>query len=123
MKELTGEWIAKAENDYIVANREFTADPPVYDAACFHAQQCVEKLLKAILQEKDIPFPKTHDLTMLVDACTDAIPSLKDKRDAITKLSIYAVDVRYPGNAITEEEARECVSILQGLKPELSDLI
>jgi HEPN domain-containing protein len=31
---------------------------PNYDAACFHAQQCAEKYLKALLQEKEIEFGK-----------------------------------------------------------------
>lgn len=123
MKEITGEWLEKAEEDYIVANREYSTDPPVYNAVCFHAQQCIEKLLKAILQENEILFPKTHDLTMLVDACAELIPALKEDRDAITRLSIYAVDVRYPGTAVSEKEAGECIAILQDLKPKLKDLL
>jgi HEPN domain-containing protein len=38
---------------------------PNYDAACFHAQQCVEKYLKARLQEAGIVFTKTHNLIFL----------------------------------------------------------
>ena len=49
MKKLTKEWIDKAEDDFIVANREYKAKTPVYDAVCFHAQQCVEKLYESIL--------------------------------------------------------------------------
>jgi HEPN domain-containing protein len=41
------EWLVKADADYVTANRELRARKmPNYDAACFHAQQCVEKLLK-----------------------------------------------------------------------------
>ena len=40
MKELTKEWIEKAEGDFRVASREYKTHPPVYDAVCFHAQQC-----------------------------------------------------------------------------------
>ena len=44
------EWIQKAEGDYHSAQREYRARKnPNYDAACFHAQQCVEKYLKAVL--------------------------------------------------------------------------
>ena len=35
---------------------------PNYDGVCFHAQQCIEKYLKAKLVEADIDFPKTHNL-------------------------------------------------------------
>ena len=49
MNEVVREWIDKAEGDYLTATREVGADPPNYDAACFHAQQCIEKLLKGLL--------------------------------------------------------------------------
>lgn len=48
MPSLSQEWIQKAEGDYATAIREYRARKlPNYDAACFHAQQCVEKYLKA----------------------------------------------------------------------------
>ena len=44
MKPLTREWVEKAENDWGSLNREIRARKnPNYDAACFFAQQCVEK--------------------------------------------------------------------------------
>src|SRR5262245_6490438 len=56
MKPLTHEWIGKAEGDFATARREVRArKAPNYDAACFHAQQCVEKYLKALLQETASP--------------------------------------------------------------------
>lgn len=39
---------------------------PNYDAVCFHSQQCVEKYLKALLQEYNIAFGKIHDLPVLL---------------------------------------------------------
>lgn len=57
MKPITREWVDKAEGDYIAAQREVRARKnPVYDAACFHAQQCAEKYLKARLTEAGIRF-------------------------------------------------------------------
>lgn len=48
MNPLTVEWVNKAEGDFTTALRELRArKSPNYDAACFHAQQCVEKYLKA----------------------------------------------------------------------------
>ncbi len=43
MNRLTGEWIQKAEEDYLVAEREHVQAPPALNAVCFHCQQCVEK--------------------------------------------------------------------------------
>ena len=68
MKPLTREWVEKAEGDFATASRELRArKAPNYDAACFHAQQCVEKYLKACLQEADVAFGRTHNLSALLD--------------------------------------------------------
>ena len=57
MQLLTHEWVEKAEGDFATLQREMRARRlPNYDAACFHAQQCVEKYLKARLQEANTPF-------------------------------------------------------------------
>lgn len=64
MQPLTIEWITKAEGDLATAWRELRArKSPNYDSACFHAQQCAEKYLKASLQEAGSPFGKTHNLS------------------------------------------------------------
>jgi len=67
MKPLTREWVEKAEGDFATARRELRArKDPNYDAACFHAQQCVEKYLKACLQEEDLSFGRIHNLSALL---------------------------------------------------------
>jgi len=44
MKTLAREWVKKAEGDFNTLLREVHArKAPNFDAACFHAQQCVEK--------------------------------------------------------------------------------
>jgi len=59
MKPLTCEWVAKAEGDFATASREIRVrKSPNYDAVCFHAQQCAEKYIKALLQEDEVPFGK-----------------------------------------------------------------
>jgi HEPN domain-containing protein len=43
----------------------------------FHAQQAVEKLIKALLAELNVPFEKTHDLSRLkklLDAAGESLP-------------------------------------------------
>ena len=50
MKRLVAEWIEKAEGDFHSLEREVRARKnPNYDAACFHAQQCVEKYLFSLV--------------------------------------------------------------------------
>jgi HEPN domain-containing protein len=67
MKKITEEWITQAEKDYLVAIRELKTTPIVGDAVCFHAQPCVGKYMKEILQENEIEFEKIHDLDVLLN--------------------------------------------------------
>jgi len=41
-------------------------DAPVA-ALGFHAQQAVEKFLKAVLSASSVHYPRTHDITVLLD--------------------------------------------------------
>jgi len=59
-------WIEKAERDLEVAKREISLPKPFTDIICFHAQQSVEKIMKAYLIYLDIEFQKTHDIEDLV---------------------------------------------------------
>lgn len=113
MKKITEEWIKKAEEDYLVAIRELNAEPPALYAVTFHAQQCVEKYMKAVLQENDRVFDKVHDLDVLLQQCRNILPQLENYRDELIKLSTYAVDIRYPGFEITKEEAEKSVEIMK----------
>lgn len=68
MNPLTEEWVIKAESDRATAERELrVSTEPNFDAVCFHSQQCVEKYFKALLHEAKIPFPRTHDLSDLLN--------------------------------------------------------
>jgi HEPN domain-containing protein len=116
VKKITLEWIAKAEEDYLVATRELKAKPPALDAVCYHAQQCIEKYMKAILQENEIDFEKIHDLDILLQKCGGFTPELEASRDDLIKLSAYAVDVRYPGFEVSEVEAKECITSMEKIR-------
>lgn len=110
MKKLTKEWIEKAEKDFLVAEREIRSDSPVYDAICFHSQQCVEKYLKAVLQEKEVFIEKTHDLGVLGEQVKKFLSTVGDVMEKLERLSEYAVEIRYPGIDATKEEAEESFS-------------
>jgi len=84
---------------------------PNYDAACFHAQQCAEKYLKACLQEADIPFGKTHDLPVLLDYLIGKYPLWESLRPSLRLLTAYSVEFRYPGESADKSLAREAVAM------------
>lgn len=116
MREITKEWIIKAESDFHCAQVLFTTQPPEYDDTCFHSQQCIEKYLKAVLQENNIFFEKNHDLIQLLKECVHLVPSLQDHKDEIARLSEYAVSVRYPGFGTTKNIAQEAISTTQNIR-------
>jgi len=108
MKPTTAEWVAKAEDDFAVMVREGqVVVHPSYDAACFHAQQCAEKYLKARLCEADAAFGKTHDLVALLDQVLDFEPSWEEFREDLAYLSDFAVSYRYPGESADRDSALE----------------
>ncbi|HJU54556.1 MAG TPA: HEPN domain-containing protein [Pyrinomonadaceae bacterium] len=110
MNPITDEWVNKAEGDFATARREFEVlDDPNYDAVCFHAQQCIEKYLKARLQESGIPFGKTHDLSTLPDLMLPTEPTWDALRGDLRALTVFAVTYRYPGDSADESEAREAI--------------
>ena len=117
MKPLTLEWIEKAEGDFVSAQREIRARKyPNYDAACFHAQQCLEEYLKARLQEADISFGKIHDLSVLLDLILPIEPFWEPIRPQLRTLTAYAVEYRYPGQSADKEMALEAVKICRKIR-------
>jgi HEPN domain-containing protein len=108
MKPLTQEWGQKAEGDYTVAATLWQAESTVYDAICFHAQQCIEKYLKAWLVEHESTFPKTHDLEALAKQCLPSLPDLASLMDELRLLTSFAVEIRYPGTSAERQDAESC---------------
>jgi HEPN domain-containing protein len=117
MKPLTLEWIEKAEGDFASAQREIRArKSPNYDAACFHSQQCIEKYIKARLQEADVQFGKIHDLSALLDLVLTLEPFWEPLRPSMRELSVYAVEFCYPGQSADRETALEAVSLCKKIR-------
>jgi HEPN domain-containing protein len=112
MKPLTCEWVAKAEGDYATARRENRARRhPNFDAVCFHAQQCAEKYLKALLQENGLVIVRSHNLEALAKPLFATHPLLKESTPGLRTLSSFAVETRYPGKSADRQIAREAAVI------------
>lgn len=117
MRPSTLEWIAKADADLLTARRELAArDHPNYDAAAFHAQQCAEKCLKARLVEDGLPFPRTHDLAVVLALVVPLEPSWDQMRLALDRLTAMAVEVRYPGMVADQVDAAEAVRTAEQIR-------
>jgi HEPN domain-containing protein len=114
MKPATAEWVDKAEGDFGTAGRELRAAPaPNFDATCFHAQQCAEKYLKACLVELDAVFPKTHDLSALLELLLPSASTWAGLRPDLDWLTDLGVEVRYPGTAADARDAARAVAIAE----------
>ena len=117
---VVGEWTIKADNDLKTAAHtlKLGAECPT-DTVCYHAQQCVEKYLKAFLVFKGIDFPKTHDLERLV-ALVPARhrPNLTHEEQG--RLTEYATGARYPGwGEVPMAEARRAVAVARRVREEI----
>ncbi len=81
----------------------------------FHAQQAVEKLLKAVLTSRAIPYPFTHDLVELIDLLRSSGFELAETLEDVQGLNPFAATLRYddapaePDQPFDREWALECV--------------
>jgi HEPN domain-containing protein len=107
-------WLAYARSD-LAAARALLRDPEHYPRqVCFLAQQSAEKALKALLILLDIEFPHTHDL----DRLRESVPPgwrVKTEFPQLYALSIWAVELRYPGDLpeVVESDAQQALHLAE----------
>ena len=83
-----------AENPLI--SRSQASRSGCLDTVCFHCQQFVEKLLKALLTCHRVEAPKTHDLRRLIQLAEPFAPELSRFSDASDVLTAHGLETRYP---------------------------
>ena len=104
-------WAASAEEDFVLARTALQRKKPLVSGACFHAQQCAEKYMKALLISKGADFPKTHDLLMLNNLCSVAGIFLEIEPKYLNTLTDYAARTRYPGQGPNVDDAKEAIEL------------
>ena len=104
-------WAARAEEDFALARTALRRKQILPSGACFHAQQCAEKYMKALLISKSADFPKTHDLLLLNNLCSINGILLEIDPKHLNTLTDYAVRTRYPGNDPSAEDAKEAIEL------------
>lgn len=117
--ELVRDWLTRASHDLQAARILSAAADPVLDTAIYHCQQAAEKAVKAWLQSKDTPFPKTHDVEDLVDQAAKQNPDFQELAKPAAVLTPYVSAFRYPGGAgepmPTREEFDEALQYAQAI--------
>jgi HEPN domain-containing protein len=109
-------WVHRAEEDWLLACSALRRKVPLTYGATFHAQQCAEKYLKALLVSRQQAFPRTHDMIALYDLCLRNSLRVPVDPDQLERLAAYAVQVRYPGEDPTPDEARVALQIAQAVR-------
>ena len=67
----------------------------------FHAQQAVEKALKAVLAARNVGFARVHNIVYLLALMEEAGIARPPDPDILKRLTPYAVDYRY-GELLTD---------------------
>jgi HEPN domain-containing protein/predicted nucleotidyltransferase len=109
-------WLDKGDGDLAGARVLAAHAVPMFDLACFHAQQAAEKHLKGYLQQRLIAFPRTHNLEDLAQLAMPSVPGLQPHLADLSWLSGYAVDVRYPGLTATSADVVRAIQIAENVQ-------
>jgi HEPN domain-containing protein len=121
-------WVRLAEGDLAMARLGLESDAfDVYELVGFHAQQAVEKLIKAFLARSAVDFQDQHDIDYLQGLVRKVDAELASKIDPAAALNRYAVGTRYPGRyaPVARDQAEAAVRIAEQVRadilPRLSD--
>lgn len=96
MKPVAEAWLIKAGED-LEAIRALQGNPQLTGVVAFHAQQCVEKCLKAVAEERVGTVPRVHDLRRLWEVVADQFTGALNI-DLLRELTDIYTDSRYPGD-------------------------
>lgn len=111
-------WITKADADLHTAEIVLGSGPSgPMDTVAYHAQQCAEKCLKALLCSRGHDVPRIHDIEFLLQR-TDLRSEVDRPLEEIRMLTDYATVTRYPGDyePVTHDEAREAVALARHIR-------
>jgi len=110
------DWVRHARSDLAVATQRRQRE--VLPATlCFHAQQAVEKSLKAVLIHREIEPPYTHDIARLITAVKELGVAWPEELGDAVNLTRYAAQTRYPGTIgpVTEEHYEEAARVARAV--------
>ena len=103
-----------AQDEFTIA--KLLSDPKSPDEVIgFHAQQAMEKMLKAVLSLKSVPYRRTHDLVELIDLLRENRIAFPDDLEDSRHLAPFAVEFRYddipaePERPFDRSAAWDCV--------------
>lgn len=96
------EWLNRARSSLNLAYSQ--GNEIYYEDLCYQAHQAAEKAIKAVFVYLKKSFPYTHDIHLLLTLLEDEGVGIPDDVKQAERLTVYAVQTRYPGFHITVEE-------------------
>jgi HEPN domain-containing protein len=111
------EWIRLAEQDEKLAVFALK-DSTLLEPACFHAQQLAEKYLKIFILFHNQRFNKTHNLTDLVQLCSQIDSDFNSLLTESDELTEFYIESRYPvkSSEITQKDAKKALTVAKRIK-------
>jgi HEPN domain-containing protein len=85
----------KAAGDEKILFRLIDEDDIPDDGLGFHAQQAVEKMIKAVLAHNEVSYERTHNIAYLLNLLDEASIPKPDRADDLPNLSPWAAELRY----------------------------
>jgi len=96
MKQISKEWLNLALTD-IKSCEKILDDSFLTNIVAFHTQQAIEKSFKAVIEEYELGFIKTHDLIKLHDVIKNYIEFQIDI-NILKQINETYISARYPGD-------------------------
>lgn len=111
LPEYAFELLRLAEAD-LASGHALVAAKVRLENACFHYQQAVEKSLKSILVHKQVAFPSSHDLNVLLTLLPADLQECPHAHE-LSDLNIYGAQRRYEEGPTpaTREDADEAAEM------------
>lgn len=81
-----------------------TDDELMLNVAAYHLQQATELAIKHILETNSIKYPKTHDISDLLDLVPDDVNYFDDIYDLADTITVMESKTRYLKNYLSSEK-------------------
>jgi hypothetical protein len=106
----------KAAGDEKILFRLIDEDDIPDDGLGFHAQQAVEKMVKAVLAHNEVSYERTHNIAYLLTLLDGASIPKPERATDLPNLSPWAAELRYARQPEAVPDRTEMRSLVEGTK-------
>ena len=125
-KQIISEWLKKADEDYLFAEKHLKDEESFFAPLCFHCHQSAEKYLKAYLIARGWGLKKTHDLIILLSHAVTYEQSLTTLSEEVKRLNAYYIETRYPTvwpNATERADAEHALADVSNIREAIKNFL